>query len=278
MADFDGTLKLLLRKSAHAALGQLTGMRIDNWLNEELPNPRSLRVDLLGRAADGALVHLELQRDNDPQMAFRMAEYGLGIYRLYEEFPRQFCLYVGDAKMRMPHQLQGPGFAAEYTLIDARTLDGNELLASPEVGDNLIAILAQVRDQRDAIHRIVAKVSGLPSGARKEALIQPYTLSGLRRLSGLVKREIEAMPIHIDLRENEVLGPPYIRGLEEGEQKGRSEGRKEAALNILRRQIDKRFGALPAWVEERLAAKSPSELEELSVRVLDAATFDDLLK
>jgi hypothetical protein len=93
-----------------------------------------------------------------------------------------------------------------------------------------------------------------------------------------VKREIEAMPIHIDLRENEVLGPPYIRGLEEGEQKGRSEGRKEAALNILRRQIDKRFGALPAWVEERLAAKSPSELEELSVRVLDAATFDDLLK
>ena len=25
------------------------------------------------------------------------------------------------------------------------------------------------------------------------------------------------MPIYVDLRENEVLGPPYIRGLQEGE-------------------------------------------------------------
>ena len=87
------------------------------------------------------------------------------------------------------------------------------------------------------------------------------------------------MPIHsIDLRDNEVLGPPYMRGLKEGEAKGLETGQKQGEIRMLRRLIEKRFGALPPWAEERLAAKSPNELEELSVRLLDAVTIDELLK
>ena len=82
------------------------------------------------------------------------------------------------------------------------------------------------------------------------------------------------MPVHFDLRENEILGPPYIKGLEEGEQKGRQEGE----VAILRRQLLKRFGPLPAWAEERLASRSATELEELSERVLDASSLEELLK
>jgi hypothetical protein len=93
-------------------------------------------------------------------------------------------------------------------------------------------------------------------------------------MASVVKEETEAMPIHIDLRENEVLGPPYIRGLEEGEQRGQKQGE----LRILRRQIEKRFGALPPRVEEYLGAKTTAELEDLSLRLLDAASIDELLK
>src|ERR1051325_8643030 len=146
----------------------------------------------------------------------RMAEYALGIYRLFERFPQQFCLYVGEPPLRMPDRLRGPGFAVEYTLIDVRSLDGNDLLESEEIGDNLIAILTRLRDHKDAIRQIVVRVRGLAEGAREEALVQLYTLAGLRRMVPLVRKEIEAMPVYIDLRENEVLGPPYIRGLEEG--------------------------------------------------------------
>jgi hypothetical protein len=60
----------------------------------------------------------------------------------------------------------------------------------------------------------------------------------------------------IDLSENEVLGPPYMRGLQEGE----ARGQKQGEIRILRRQIEKRFGALPAWAEERLADKTSDEL------------------
>src|ERR1051325_5017766 len=70
MPDYDGTLKLLLRKSAQVAVRHITGSPIQKWLDVELPDPRSLRLDLLGETADRSLVHLELQSSNDPAMAF----------------------------------------------------------------------------------------------------------------------------------------------------------------------------------------------------------------
>ena len=82
------------------------------------------------------------------------------------------------------------------------------------------------------------------------------------------------MPIHIDILENKVLGREYKRGLQEGELKGELKGE----LTVLRRQIEKRFGAIPSWAAERLASRSAPELEELSVRVLDAHSIEDLMK
>jgi hypothetical protein len=35
---------------------------------------------------------------------------------------------------------------------------------------------------------------------------------------------------------------------------------------------------MPSWAEERLASRSTAELEELSLRVLDAESIEDLLK
>jgi hypothetical protein len=74
------------------------------------------------------------------------------------------------------------------------------------------------------------------------------------------------MPIHIDILENEVLGPVFQQGLQTGE------------LTVLRRLIEKRFGALPSWAGEKLAVLSTSQLEDLSERVLDAKNVDELLK
>jgi Domain of unknown function (DUF4351) len=59
----------------------------------------------------------------------------------------------------------------------------------------------------------------------------------------------------------------------EGEQKGRQEG--EAAL--LLRLLERRFGALPGWARDRIAAANSAVLEECGLRVLDAASLDDVL-
>jgi hypothetical protein len=73
---------------------------------------------------------------------------------------------------------------------------------------------------------------------------------------------------------NEVLGPEYKRGLEEGELKGKLEGE----LTVLRRLLQRRFGAIPQWAEERLNHQTPEDLEALSVRILDASSLEQLLQ
>ena len=108
---------------------------------------------------------------------------------------------------------------------------------------------------------------------RETALAQLMILAGLRHLAGTVEQEAHNMPIDLDIRDHEVLGPIIIKA----EQKGRQEGLQAGGLTVLRRQIEKRFGALPGWASEKLAAMSASGLEDLSERLLDARSLDELL-
>lgn len=161
-----------------------------------------------------------------------------------------------------------------YRAIDIREIDGDRLLKSDGVGDNVIAILAKLRDRRQALHKIVSRLAGLPPEERREALDQLLILAGLRKLAGVVKEEMNAMPIQIDLMENEVIADYYNRGRQEGRQEGVHEGE----IAVLRRQIEKRFGEMPEWAQQRLASRTAEQLEQLSVRLLDAGTLEELLK
>ena len=165
-----------------------------------------------------------------------------------------------------------------YRLIDIRDLDGDRLLESEDVGDNILAILARLQDHNKAVRKMVSKIADLPAGERETIFSHLLLLAGLRHLEEAVAEEAQKMPIFIDILENKVLGPPYKRGLEEGKQEGLQQGRQEGERKLLRRLIEKRFGPIPDWAEERLASRSAPELEELSLRVLDAQSIEDLLK
>jgi hypothetical protein len=265
MHEYDITLKLLFRNSPSVLLRELTGVRVAKWLDGELPR-QNLRVDLLGEARGGALLHLEMQSTNISKMAERMLEYYVGIHRLTGRFPRQLCLYVGEPKLTMRGELVTPNLRFRYPLIDIRSFDGEVLLDSPNIGDNVIAVLTRLRDKREAIRRVLSKAAMLSGPARQSVLRQLISLAGLRHLEDLLKQETENMPIQIDISKNKILGPVYKRGLQKGE------------LTLLRRQLQKRFGRLPAWATERLAAKSSKELEKLGLRILDATTLEELLQ
>ena len=72
--------------------------------------------------------------------------------------------------MNMQRELRGPGLAFQYDLIDIRTLNGERLLESGDVGDNVIAILARLRDDKEAIHKIMERIAGLAMTERETAL------------------------------------------------------------------------------------------------------------
>ena len=55
-------------------------------------------------------------------------------------------------------------------------------------------------------------------------------------------------------------------------------GRRQGEASILLRQLERRFGALPGWASERIAAADTVALEEWSLRVFDAASLNDVLR
>jgi hypothetical protein len=54
-------------------------------------------------------------------------------------------------------------------------------------------------------------------------------------------------------------------------------GARASALAGLLRQLDRRFGAVPAAMRERLTQMSESEIEAVGLRLLDARNIDELL-
>lgn len=62
--------------------------------------------------------------------------------------------------------------------------------------------------------------------------------------------------------------------IEEGRQEGRQEGGQEGRRAILERLLDRRFGRLPDWAVERLAAASVDDLERWSERLFDAPDLE----
>jgi hypothetical protein len=269
LQGYDVTLKMLLRGSAGRAFDELTGSTVAKWLDIELPKVQNPRMDLLGELTGGGLLHLELQSGNDPEMPERMAEYAIGTYRRFKQFPRQIVLYVGEPAIRMQPALTGPRFSFSYELRDLRDLDGETLLDSPDLGDNVLAVLARLRDRKAAVAEIVRRIADLDATKREDAIAQLIILAGLRGLEETVEEEIRNMPILNDIMEHKVLGREYRRGEAAGVQTGE--------LRMLRRLLVARFGEIPAPVEDFLSRQSPDALETLSVRLLKADRIEDLL-
>ncbi|MBV9308232.1 MAG: DUF4351 domain-containing protein [Acidobacteriaceae bacterium] len=46
----------------------------------------------------------------------------------------------------------------------------------------------------------------------------------------------------------------------------------------MRRQIERRFGPLPSWAEQKLSERSLEEINDLGIRVLDMVDLEDLLR
>ena len=273
MHEYDIALKNILTRPGSSVLAQLTGASSLKWLNVEAPKVTNRRVDLLGELPDGNLVHIELQSRNEKDFPLRMAEYLFGIRRRYGRLPRQVALYVGEAPLRMKDRVEGPDVSVRFYLVDIRDLDGERLLASSNMGDNVLAVLTRLGEQPKAVRRILERIAAGQPEERDQALAELLILARLRRLSSEVKRETGKMPILEDIMDHKVLGPERRKGIEIGREQGLEEGERKIVL----RQIAKRFGPVPAAARKRIEALPASKLERIALRLLDAGSLGELL-
>jgi predicted transposase YdaD len=266
--NYDATVKELLNK-AEEALRQLGLAPVVQWLNVELPRAQNPRVDLLGWTASGELVHIELQSHNDPEMALRMAEYALAILRQYKQYPHQLVVFLGQGKLNMESGLTTRGFAFHYDLVDVRQLDGQKLLASRRLADNILAVFASLDNTREGIRRILLNIAKLEEGHRSEELRLLFAAAELRELHHTVSEEVCKMPIiHETSIDDKTFGPWIRKGLEEG----RQEEVQEIALLLL----EKRFGSVPVAIATRVAALTRAQAHQLILAAVDASSLEDL--
>ena len=161
---------------------------------------------MVGEMADGSLVQVELQSSNDANMALRMAEYALAIYRVFGKFPRQIVLYVGRDRLSMPEILESDSLAFRFRAVDIREMDAAPLLAGGSADESVIAILMRLGDERAAVRRILQRISESEPGQRELALRELIILAGLRELREIIEQEKKAMPIVEDIMDHNILG------------------------------------------------------------------------
>ena len=215
----DVVLKEMLQ-NAGRTIQILGGSPVRRWLNVDMAQIKALRPDLLGEKRDGGLFHLEIMTKNEPNAALRMLEYSVTIQIQHRNVPDQVLLYVGYETMQMSRQIEAPRLSFRFSLMDARDLDGDGLLESPDLGDNVIAVLGRLRNQRSALREILDRIGKRSPVEREKALTGLMTLAGLRRLAGVVEEEAKRMPFDIDIMENEVLGREIRKGLRKGASTG----------------------------------------------------------
>jgi len=86
------------------------------------------------------------------------------------------------------------------------------------------------------------------------------------------------MPIEIDIMENEWLAEIFHQGEVKGLEQGMVKGRTDSARGILTRQLEKRFGPLPAELTLKIEAADLETLERWSLRLIDSKTAQETLE
>ena len=96
-------------------------------------------------------------------------------------------LYVGREPLRMAPRFQTPSMLFEYRLLDIREFDGEPLVESDDLGDNMLALLTGFDPER-VLQRVEMRLRELEPGEKPDAARLFVVLSGLR---GLGEERIE---------------------------------------------------------------------------------------
>ena len=271
-------------------------------------------IEYLDREDEYFYVYLHIEHQSRPRvrMALDMVTYKLlavqdltrDDFRMGDKLPTIFSVvfYNGEEVWNVPTSLlemlqplqgvpEGLDFWS-YRLIDAQRLDLAELVGadSPLLGLFRLEQLAKVED----LGQVAAELQAiLGSGDEElaeafvtfinEAVLPKLTPEGTRqlRIDGL-----QEMPTMVTQRieritqgwllEGEQIG--IRKGEQIGIQKGEQIGIQKGELAVLRRLLERKFGALPPEAVGRLERADVDLLLEWSDRVLTAARLDDVFK
>ncbi len=187
----------------------------------------------------------------------------------------QILLYVGREPLRMPSAFVTPTMRHEYTIINVREMDGEALLASDDWTDNEWALLTKVDPER-VIRVVLEKLDRMTGQEQQDAAGTFVLLGGILGIEKELRSRIKN-PM-IDVMQNRVLGPLVQEKIDAGFKAGIETGRQEGSRSLFRDLVEKRYGPLPAWAEDCIAAGSAENIKEWSLALYDTNSLELLLR
>jgi predicted transposase YdaD len=277
---------------------------------------RSRHSDLLfsatcaGKAPVLLYLLFEHQSTDDPLMAFRLLRY---MVRIWDEHLRDhptaarlpailpLVLHHSPGGWTSPTDFHAlldldaealPLVAAHVPsfrfLLDDVSAESDEALrarAMTALGRLVLFCLRHAREPGRFAHEIarwlglIAEARDAPGGAEALLLIWRYivTANNPADPQELVKQLLAVVGKQEEREIMSIADWYEDRGRQAGLEKGRDEGLKIGARNLLLRQLRARFGALPAAAEAHIQAADAAQLDIWADRILTAATLDDVL-
>ncbi len=210
---------------------------------EEIPDALQTTIerepDLLKKVVDIEgnvfILHIEFQVKDERMMVLRMLEYKSILLRKHELPIRQFVLFMGKGKAKMPRRLseliEDKQLQFRFDVLNIYDIPHHKLLESDIPEEIILAILCNFSG-RKAVEVIKDILDKLERIADDEIKLQRYVkqlsiLSKMRNLNELTISKIKTMPIYFDIEKDYV----FQKGIEKGIEKEKVQNIKNLILN-----------------------------------------------
>ena len=198
-------------------------------LPNDLQNTLERKPDLLKRVRGDKrdasyLLHIEFQVKDETTMVDRMLLYYAMLWEKYHEPVKQYVVFIGRRKPKMPTALQSEMLNYRFTLVDIRELNYRNLLnTATQPEEAVLAILSNFKKSEadTVIPEILRKLQKLAGDERKlrRYVRQIEILANLRNLQLQVIKHTETMALTYNI-ETDVR---YQQGIEKGIEKKEEE-------------------------------------------------------
>jgi predicted transposase YdaD len=246
---------------------------LDSDLNLPMTADRLIRVD-----DPDYLAHFELHGSRDDAAERRYMTYAVMAEHKYD-------LDVETIVIMMRRQADGPGLTGrrrsrrmswDYSVYRLWEMSPEELLAGPPTVFPLVP-LSNVTDKQmpGLILHIREQLGGIPLQEQKDLWNVMDLLMGLRYKPEETNRMLKGIYDMLDLSESTSYQRIWAQGEAVGEARGRAYGERRTLLRIGERRLGPPSDVTRAAIE---AITSEQSLEELTDRILEIESWDDLLR
>ena len=231
-----------------------TAFRLDGVLEPPEMNP------------EGPVVFVEVQMQAEEAFYGRwFAEIFLYLYRMAPVRPwRAVAIYPSRPVERLDERRYGS--AVRLPEVRRVYLEDWADVPADTVGLRLVQLLVSEATEAPAKARQLLREGSAMDGPKLPAsvLLDLVETILVYKLPTMSREEVRRMlELHdVDLKQTRFYREVFAEGESEGE------------ARLLRKQLIRRFGPLPAWAEAKLAGAEPAQLEVWGERVLEAATLE----